>query len=88
VAGGGSVRTAATLLEGLAQLHLAAGHAGRAARLLGAAALLADDADGEAAEEFRPALVEALGQDGFALAWDEGRALTLADATALAAEAP
>jgi predicted ATPase len=83
---GGSVRTAATLLEGLAQLHLAAGHPERAARLLSAAATIGGSDQG--AEEFRPALVEALGADGFEAAWAAGASLTPAEATALAGEAP
>ncbi|HXT37009.1 MAG TPA: tetratricopeptide repeat protein, partial [Chloroflexota bacterium] len=83
----------ADILERLAWVAVAQGHASRAARLGGAAeacweALSVPPAREDRAERDRAvhAMRAALGEEAFAAAWSEGRALPLEQATALALE--
>ncbi|MBV9175173.1 MAG: AAA family ATPase [Chloroflexi bacterium] len=81
----------ARCLEGLAAIAAARGHAPRAARLLGAAAALREAVAAPLTPAARPAYDQlrattqtALGAERFGAAWHAGRALSLADAIALA----
>ena len=81
------------LREGFAELAAAQGQATRAARLWGAAEALREPADVERAPNLRadddPHVAEvcsALGEEAFAAAWAEGRAMTLEQAVAYALE--
>jgi hypothetical protein len=83
-------------LEGLAALAVALGQSERAARLFGAAEELREAMGfrplwpSERAEHERPvtAVRTALGQEAFAAAWTEGRAMSLEDAIAYALAEP
>jgi len=89
----GDMGGTAWCLERLAELALAQEQAQKAVRLLGAAAALRasigsviDLADQPAYESRRGALRAELGDEQYAAAWDEGRAMTLEQAVAEALE--
>jgi predicted ATPase len=91
---GGKAETAACL-EAWGSLAAAQGHSRRAARLLGAAAALREaigallpPVDLPAQERSLAAVRAALGDDAFAAAWAEGRAMPLDTAVEYALEAP
>jgi len=78
-------------LEGIAGLERSEGRPASAARLLGAAAALREALGGVQTEQQRPgharevaALREALGDAALEVAWSEGRAMSVAEACALA----
>jgi hypothetical protein len=87
----GAREQAATGLEGLARVAAAQGQAGRAGRLCGAAEALRealgvplppDELTGQ--DRAVQAMRQALGEEAFAAAWAEGRALPLGEAVVLA----
>ncbi len=85
----GNEQTVALCLAALAGVAAAQGRHERAARLFGAADALREASRGllpapdlAAAERGQAAARAALGDAAFALAWDEGRALTVAEAVA------
>jgi hypothetical protein len=81
-------------LEALARLEAAQGNLGRAVRLLGKGEELRESIgfpmDSHTSAEHGPVMATAraaLGEEAFAAAWVEGRAMTLEDAVAYALEA-
>lgn len=89
----GNRRFLADLLEGLGGIALAESAPGRTARLKGAAALLREQLgvgiappDQRWFDQWTDEARAALGADAFALAWAEGRTLTLEQVIALALE--